>query len=224
MAKVKLDIQLFNSSEDEWFNEEQQRALIEGVRKGLQGIVQGVERVGARLDQLTGQWHSQDAEKYGNPTADDFNTFSPKAIEYVNSVGNWMASHGAHVNVMQGNEVHYSNLDGSVNSKVGNFSDDSSRRGLENADTAENTANVLRDGVEIISNGFKDVLNAVRQNPDAMPKGVVPNSLEPVVSQENAKITEEFASFRDSISEFLKALHEAIVSSSAQAARDANGG
>lgn len=223
MAKMNLNVQLFNSASDEWFDEAQQRSLIDGVRKGLSSVIQGIERVGARLDQLTGQWHSEDAEKYGNPTAENFNSFAPAAVNYVKSVGDWMASHGSGVNIMQGNEIRYTNLDGQANSKVGTFTDNASRRGLENSETAEDTAKALQEGVSLIDDGLKQVVNAVTSNPDAMPKGVVPDSLEPVVRAENTKLSDSFGSLRDSMSETLRALHNAIVEASSRAAAATNG-
>ena len=220
---MKLNIQTFNSFDDEWFDEGQQHALISGVERGLHDVVQGIETVGARLNQLRNEWHSDEAARVGNPAADSFNKLSPAAVEYVNSIGNWMASHGSAINVRQGHEVRFTKLDGSANGRVGEFYDVASKRGLENSEVASNTANALNEGVELIGSGLKSVMSAVTSNPDAMPKGVVPDSLEPTVRAENAKVESKYQETRELINKVLKQLHQDIGTLSSSAASDANG-
>ena len=209
MEKNKFNIQLF--SEDLYFDYNQQVSLIVNVEKGLNLLVTGTDNMAEALNSLSENWHSSDAEKYGNEVASGAKTVIDSSRKYVASISGWMKSHGYALNLMNGNTVSFSNAkldDSEVTIKE--FSDDPTRRGLSNTNTASTTKSQLSGSFTQIKSALSKVMSAAESNPKAMPKGVVSDYLVPLIEAENGKVTTSINNMNDSLSNFLEKLSEAI--------------
>lgn len=215
-----FDIQLFNTKSDLWFNENQQHSLISGVQSGLNDLIRGTDALAKGINLLASEWHSPDAAKFGNPVSTEL----PKVIranrEYVSSIAGWMASNGAKVNTIMGATVSF-NKGGDVgNVTVDKFYDDASHRGFKNVDTVSRTAKSLRSALMIVNDGLKKVLSVAKSNPDAMPGGIVPDSLVPKVDKANSSMKSNLTTFENELNKMLSSLDSEIkkaVSSAASA-------
>ena len=220
--KINLDIQLFNTSQDQWFDEAQQEALLRDTKAGLDSLTTGTDELAKAISTLAENWHSPDAEKYGNPLVTSLKTFIKDSREYVSSITNWMATHGTKINTINGASVSFSGKEANTSITINDFKDDASRRGLTDVNTATTTKTSLTNAVSSIEAALQTVMRAATSNQNALPQGVIPNSLVPTVSSENEKIKGSFDGVKTAVSNFTASLSEAISSASSAASSSTN--
>ncbi len=220
--KINLNIQLFNTSQDQWFDEAQQEALLRDTKTGLDQLTTGTDTLAKAISTLADNWHSPDAEKYGNPLVSSLKTFIKDSRQYVSSITSWMATHGTKINTINGATVSFAGEEANTSIQINDFRDDASRRGLTDVNTASTTKTNLTNAVSSIETALQTVMRAASSNQSALPQGVIPNSLIPTVTSENEKIKGSFDGVKTSVSDFTASLSEAISNASSAASSSTN--
>ena len=220
--KINLNIQLFNSAEDQWFDQTQQVALLQKIKTALDNLTTATDSFASGISTLADEWHSQDAVKYGNPIVTDLKTFIKESREYVASITSWLSSHGQKINVINGNSVSFAKSDASASIVIKDFTDNAQHRGLANVSTATNTKTKLTEAASDISAALSSALSAASSNLDAFPGGIVSSSLLPTIRTENARVNMSFSSLTTNLTSFLEKLSGAISEATTNAATAAS--
>ncbi len=224
MAKLNFNIQLFNSTEDLYFNPDQQHKLIMGTTSGLNTLIEGTNDMILALNKLASEWVSPEADVVGNQAKDSLKDFIPKSQNYVASIGGWMRYHGTRLNIAnkRNDELEkMKDVDGNISLKV--FQKEGPWIGLRDTSTVKGLKQYLENGLAKVNNGLGLVLRTVESNPDAFAQGVVPNDLLPTVQEQNDIVSNSFKNLKTNLTAVVLRIDAAIKAAAAEAKAGAKG-
>lgn len=220
---MKLNIQ--NFSDKMTFNQAEQTALLSGTQTALNQLVNANNTLITAMSYLSENWHSTDATKVGNEAASSLKKLCDSANQYVASITTWFANHACNLNVINGESftLKGTNEGDVAQTKQINFTNDTTRIGLTNPEVAANYSKQMQSSTSEVESALDKVLSAASSNPDALPLGVVDDTLVPTINSENGKVKSSLSSFREDLTSMVEALSQAI-SAEAQSARSGAAG